>query len=186
MIVDRCFDLLDRLGRDRRYGDEAVSQLEHALQCAWLAERDGAPASLITAALLHDIGHLLQTDKDAVLRGEDLRHEIRAAEYLKAHFADAVTAPIRQHVAAKRYLTAVDPAYARGLSPASVRSLEVQGGPFTRDDAHAFLTQPFAGAAIQLRRWDDLAKVAGRATPNLHYFRAYAEQSLKGTAASSA
>ena len=120
------------------------------------------------------------------MRGEDLRHEVRAAAYLKAHFADAVNVPIRHHVAAKRYLTAVDPAYARGLSPASMRSLAVQGGPFSREDAQAFLNQPFSGAAVQLRRWDDLAKVPDRATPNLHYFRAYAEQSLRGTTARSA
>lgn len=160
--------------RDRgsaQYGQEAVSQLEHALQCATLAEQAQAPSTLITAALLHDLGHLLHSlGEDAAVQGIDDHHEHRAVPMLRRVFPVAVTEPIRLHVDAKRYLCAVDAAYWQTLSPASKQSLEVQGGIFSPDEAAAFIRQPFAPDATQLRRWDDLAKVPHQPTPTLDHF----------------
>jgi phosphonate degradation associated HDIG domain protein len=162
------------LYRDRgqaQYGGEAVSQLDHALQCATLAERSGASAELIAACLWHDLGHLIHhLGDDAAQRGIDDRHEYRAIPVLEKLFPPAVTTPIRLHVAAKRYLCAVDQRYWSCLSPTSKHSLKLQGGPFTEAAAAAFIQQPYAAEALQLRRWDDLAKVPQYPTPDLDHF----------------
>ena len=158
---------LERLYAERgalHYG-EGVTQLEHAVQCAALAEEDGAPPSLVAAALLHDIGHLFD-DESAVTGAErDLRHEIAGAQALKGLFGQAVRAPIALHVAAKRYLCRREPAYFDALSPASQASLILQGGPFDPAEAEQFERQPFWLEAVALRRWDDIGKredLAGR------------------------
>lgn len=156
------------------YGGEAVTQLEHALQCATLAQDAGARPELITAALLHDIGHLADKTDD---RREP--HEELAGALLGPLFGAAVTEPIRLHVDAKRYLCAMDPVYWTGLSPASKRSLEWQGGPFSEKQAVAFIAQPFARDAVRLRQWDDAAKVEGAVTPALAHFVAIAQATAK-------
>jgi phosphonate degradation associated HDIG domain protein len=181
-IVDDLIALLER-GRGREYGDERVTQYEHALQCALLAEAEGVEPSLVVAALLHDIGHLLDDDaRGAIARGEDAHHEVRAANFLQDWFEPAVTLPILLHVPAKRYLTATDPRYLAHLSPASVRSLGVQGGPYTATEVEEFMAQPLAGCAAQLRRWDDNAKVIDAPIPGLAYFRPQLEACVrKGT-----
>jgi len=162
------------LYRDRgqaQYGGEAINQLEHALQCATLAEADGQSAELIAACLLHDLGHLIYPlGDDPALRGIDDRHEYRAIPVLEKRFPAAVTGPIQLHVEAKRYLCAVDEDYWGALSTASKRSLELQGGVFSSAAADAFIQQPHASAAVQLRRWDDQAKVPHLATPDLEHF----------------
>jgi phosphonate degradation associated HDIG domain protein len=165
------------------YVGEAVSQREHALQAAWAAERDGASPALIAAALLHDVGHLLHDlPEDCALDGIDSRHEERGRAWLAAHFGPAVTEPIRLHVAAKRYLCATNAAYRDALSPASVRSLQLQGGAFTPEEAAEFIRQPFAAEAVALRRWDDAAKVPGLSVPGLGHFRPRLEAALAVTA----
>jgi phosphonate degradation associated HDIG domain protein len=141
----------------RSYG-EGVSQLEHALQTASLAQADGAPASLVVAALLHDIGHLRVREADAVER--DHRHEAIGPQMLAGLFGPDVRAPIALHVAAKRYLCAREPGYHEALSPASQASLALQGGAFDEAGADAFERRPFWREAVALRRWDDLAKRA--------------------------
>lgn len=168
--------------RDRghgQYGGEAVSQLEHALQCATLAEAAGQSAELIAAALLHDVGHLVHhLGDDIAERGVDDRHEYRAIPILENLFPAAVTTPIRLHVAAKRYLCAVDEGYWAELSDASKLSLELQGGIFVKEAAAAFIQQPYAADAVALRRWDDLAKVSNLATPDLQHFTPLLEAAL--------
>jgi phosphonate degradation associated HDIG domain protein len=160
------------------YGGEAVSQLEHALQCATLAAAAGSSAALITACLCHDLGHLVHSlGEDAGDRGIDDRHEYRAMGVLRSLFPEAVTEPIRLHVEAKRYLCATDSHYWAGLSPASKTSLELQGGIFSTEAANAFIQKPYAGDAVQLRIWDDQAKVPGKATPDLKYFQPYLAES---------
>jgi gamma-butyrobetaine dioxygenase len=177
-VIARVLELLDKHGGGL-YGGEAVTQREHALQAALAAERADADPALIAAALLHDIGHLLPEshvgdgDKDF-----DLRHEAAGAAWLAEHFPPEVVEPIRLHVAAKRYLCFTEPGYWEGLSPASRASLRVQGGPFTADEARAFLAQPHAAAAVELRRWDEAAKVPGLPTPRLDYYRSYLEAVL--------
>lgn len=162
------------LYRDRgqsQYGSEAVSQLEHALQCATLAEQAGQTDELVVACLFHDLGHLIHPlGEHPAQRGIDDRHEYRAIPVLEQMFSSAVTRPIQLHVAAKRYLCAVDQSYWDSLSAASKRSLELQGGVFPPAAAKAFIQQPDAEQAVQLRRWDDLAKVSGLATPDLAHF----------------
>ena len=155
----------------RRYDGEGVSQLEHALQCAALAEAGGASEDLIAACLLHDLGHLVHEAEEAAdRRGGYGRHEFRALRMLRRHFAEAVLTPIRLHVAAKRYLCAVQVGYWDGLSQASRVSLQLQGGIYSSDEAAHFIRQPYAHDAVRLRMWDDRAKVRGRATPDLFYY----------------
>ncbi|MBT9314683.1 phosphonate degradation HD-domain oxygenase [Leptothoe spongobia] len=169
--LNQILDLYRTRGQ-AQYGGEAVSQLEHALQCAMFAEDAGEFPELIAACLLHDLGHLVHYLGDDPARlGIDDRHEYRAVPVLEALFPDTVTTPIRLHVAAKRYLCAVDNTYWDSLSPASKLSLELQGGIFSQAMADAFIAQPNAQSAVKLRRWDDLAKVKDLKTPDLEHFQ---------------
>lgn len=144
---------------DQRY-DEQVTQLDHALQTAALAAREAADDELVVAALLHDVGHLLELRAGTTGPGEvDARHEAIGAAYLDALFPPTVTQPIALHVRAKRYLCAVDRGYHGALSEGSKRSLEKQGGPLDERQVVAFESLPGHAAAVRLRRWDDLGKV---------------------------
>lgn len=155
------------------YGGEAISQLEHALQAGTLAEREAAQPALVVAALLHDVGHLLnELPEDAAQEGIDDRHEILAAAWLGRRFGPGVSEPVEMHVDTKRYLCAVDPDYLATLSPASQLSLRVQGGPLTKEEVVAFERRPFFADAVRLRRWDDAAKIVGAETPPLDHFAA--------------
>lgn len=176
-IIDEIFANMATRGHEM-YGGEAVTQLQHALQCAVLARQAGSAPGLVTAALLHDYGHLVADDDGMAERGIDLLHEEVAAEHLARWFGPEVTEPIRLHVAAKRYLCAVDPDYLAGLSPASAASLRLQGGPFTPADAATFIERPHATDAVRLRIWDDLAKDVEATTPPIGDFRPEAEASL--------
>jgi phosphonate degradation associated HDIG domain protein len=153
---------------DIAYAGEDVSQLEHALQTARLAALEGAGAALITAALLHDVGHLLhpatRRGGSPTTHGIDDRHQLAALPLLRSRFGSEVLEPIRLHVDAKRYLCATRPGYARSLSADSIRSLALQGGAFDPAQAGAFISQPWAAQAVRLRLWDDAAKVAGLPT----------------------
>ena len=156
----------------RRYGGEAVTQLEHALQAAVWAQAADAEDSLVAAALLHDVGHLIDREPEvAMAEAVDDRHEDLGARLLAEWFPLEVSEPVRLHVAAKRYLCACDPAYFDRLSKESRRSLALQGGAFAEREAAAFIAQPFAEAAVRLRRWDEAAKVPEARTPDLESFR---------------
>lgn len=168
--VQLLLDLLETRGNESYFG-ERVSVLEHSLQAAHFAEKAKAPCAEVTAALLHDIGHLLhQENEDAADRGLDTKHEEVGCEYLRQYFDDSVIEPIRLHVAAKRYLCAIDAAYLAQLSESSVKSLNLQGGPMSELEAEAFLASPFARSAIRLRRWDDEAKVEDMSVPRLPHY----------------
>jgi len=170
VTIEALTDVLEQQGAEQ-YGSERVSQLQHALQCAWLAEKEEHDVSLIAAALLHDIGHLRhQFGENHVLRGIDDRHEDIGYKYLSQHFPDAVCKPVQMHVDAKRYLCAVDTHYLETLSEGSVRSLELQGGPYNNIEAANFIQKPFAREAVKLRIWDDLAKEPDLETPPLSHF----------------
>ncbi len=176
--VDEIFALFAGHGKAAYFGED-VSQEEHALQAAHFAAREGAPESLVVAALLHDIGHLIDAREDAADHGIDARHEDAGCAWLARHYPAAVTEPVRLHVAAKRYLCSVDPDYLRGLSTASVKSLQLQGGPFTPEEADAFRALPFGEDAIRLRHWDDEGKIVGLAVPGLAAYREALERQLK-------
>jgi [1-hydroxy-2-(trimethylamino)ethyl]phosphonate dioxygenase len=169
--IDRLFDILGRAGA-AQYGNERVTQLDHALQCAQQAEAAGAPPALIGAALLHDIGHLVHKfGEDAAVRGIDDRHERLGSKLLAKWFVPELSEPVALHVDAKRYLCATEPSYNAMLSPGSVRSLALQGGAYDTAGAAAFRARPYAEDAVRVRRWDEAAKVLGRPTPDLEHFR---------------
>lgn len=170
-LIDRIIELFEERGNSL-YGGEAVSQTEHALQAALAAENEGAEPALVAAALLHDLGHLLHhLPEDSAEHGIDDHHEDLACRWLERHFGPEVTEPIRLHVAAKRYLCAEEPGYHEALSDASRLSLEIQGGPFSPEEAEELRDHPQGPSAIRLRRWDDLAKVVGLKTPDLAHYR---------------
>lgn len=168
---------LFQLRGDSEYGGEAVTQLEHGLQAALLAEEEGASAELIVAALLHDVGHLLHDlPDDAPEQGVDDVHETSGKNFLRKIFPDAVVEPIALHVAAKRYLCAVDGDYMAKLSEPSQVSLGLQGGPMNSEEVQQFEAGPFFKDALRLRYWDDTAKVADLETPTLEHYARYMQQ----------
>jgi phosphonate degradation associated HDIG domain protein len=174
-IIDEIFSLFENRG-DEAYFGEPVSQTEHALQAAYQAESERAPDTLVVAALLHDIGHLVHgLSEDVADSGVDGRHEAVGEAWLSRHFGPEVAEPVRLHVAAKRYLCAMDAAYGEQLSPASVQSLALQGGPFSPAEVKAFEQNPLFREAVRLRRWDDAAKIPGLKVPGLEHYRARLE-----------
>lgn len=169
--VEEAFALLESGGGAAYFG-EPVTVLEHSLQAAWFVQRGGGQNTLIAAALLHDLGHLLHTEgEDAAARGHDTQHEELAVAALGDHLPASVLDPIRMHVAAKRYLCSAEPDYMVALSPSSVESLSLQGGPMSAAESEAFLALPHARQALALRRADDAAKVRGLKVPQLDTYR---------------
>jgi len=183
--LDEILALYERWGTE--HYDEELSQLDHALQTAALAVAANATDPLVAAALLHDVGHLLDLAQHGGAGGAggetdvDLGHESSGSKYLAALFPPTVTAPIALHVRAKRYRCAVDPAYHAGLSSGSQRSLELQGGPMTADESTSFEQNPGFEASVQLRAWDDLGKVDGLDVAPLTSYRPLLEQLLIAT-----
>jgi phosphonate degradation associated HDIG domain protein len=176
LAFDDIAALFDAKGA-RAYDGEDVSQLEHALQTAALAEADGASAALVTAALLHDLGHMLNDQGETpTMRGVDDVHQYAALPFLRGLFGDDVLVPIQMHVDAKRYLCAARPDYHDALSEDSKRSLKLQGGVYSNEDADRFIRTPFAADAVRLRIFDDRAKRPGAATPPLSHFLQIARQ----------
>ena len=176
--VATLFSYMEKRGQS--FYDEVVTQLEHALQCAALAQQNDASPTLITGALLHDIGHIIldEHNADRAFLDTDLTHEEVGAQYMQPFFPDAVTTPIRLHVPAKRYLCTVDTSYHDGLSEASKRSLRLQGGVMSDAERNAFEQIPHFQDALTLRRWDDLAKVKGLETAELATYRDIVQQCL--------
>jgi len=161
------------------YG-ETVTQVEHALQCAQLAEEGGAQPPLVVASLLHDLGHLLADPEKDV----DDVHQYLALPFLRGVFPDSVLEPMKLHVDAKRYLCTVEPGYWDTLSKASKYSLVLQGGPFDEKQVRKFRARPYAQDAVQLRVWDDFAKIAGKPTPPLSRYTAFMQECAAVTAPS--
>lgn len=178
-VMQSIFDAFERRGL-LRYGAEDVNQLQHALQSAQLAVEDSASPALVSAALLHDIGHILS---DAEMPGDcrqnlDDQHESVGYQFLKNHFGPAVADPVRLHVVAKRYLCTTEPGYVDRLSPTSLKSYEDQGGAMSAEQRRKFEAEPYFEDAVRLRRWDDAAKDASATTPRLEDFAHYLETTL--------
>jgi len=180
-VIDQVLRLFAERG-DSEYGGEAVTQREHALQAAYFARKTGASAALVTAALLHDVGHLLHDlPDDAPDQGVDDRHEELGRRWLSGWFGPDVVEPVRLHVNAKRYLCAAEPKYMERLSEPSRLSLQLQGGPMSGAELEEFRASPHFSAAVSLRRWDDAAKVPGMAVPDVNEYVAILEEALKWT-----
>ena len=172
-LVAMIGDIIEGKGH-RQYGLSAINQTAHALQAAWLAEQSSCDAALITACLLHDIGHMVHDlGDDPAKHGIDDEHEKLGHAWLARWFGPEVTEPVRLHVAAKRYLCAAEPDYFSKLSPDSVRSLALQGGPLSADELAAYRANPYSEAATRLRRFDEAAKVKDLATPPVAHFLPY-------------
>ncbi|WP_298865351.1 phosphonate degradation HD-domain oxygenase [uncultured Gimesia sp.] len=178
-IVEEIKRLFNDKG-NAMYAGEPVTQTEHALQAAYSAEHAGESPELIVAALLHDIGHLLHKhDENCATQGIDDLHETIGAQWLIQYFQQEVTEPIRLHVDAKRYRCATDKQYHSQLSPASVLSLQLQGGPFDQREVELFENNRWAESALRLRSWDEAAKIPDYETPELEYFLTYVQSVLK-------
>jgi len=178
LTLDDIRHLFARHGQCQ-YSGEPVTQLEHALQTALLAEQAGADDELVTAGLLHDLGHLLNDQGETpTLRGVDDAHQYFAIPFLRGTFSDRVLDAIRRHVDAKRYLCATRPEYWAGLSDDSKRSLALQGGIFDATQSADFIALPHARDAVSLRLWDDLAKQPGLPTLGLEHYLARAQRCL--------
>jgi predicted HD phosphohydrolase len=177
--VDALFEFM--LAHGDSFYDESVTQLEHAVQAAHLARRSQAPLEQVVGALLHDIGHfwLDEHNGQSDFLKKDWCHEDVGARCLEQLFGKEVTEPIRLHVPAKRYICTVDAAYFDGLSNASKRSLEIQGGLMTPTEVAEFEANPFCEIAVRIRRWDDGAKVRGWVVPGLGEYRREVERCLK-------
>jgi phosphonate degradation associated HDIG domain protein len=170
-VADEVIAIFADKGRSAYFGED-VSQLEHALQAAYLARQERASDALIVAALLHDIGHLVEEiPEDIGDLGIDAKHEERGYIWLAARFDKEVVEPAFLHVSAKRYLCATDATYMGNLSAASVQSLELQGGPMTSAEVKAFESNDYYREAVALRHWDDKAKIVNLETPSLESYR---------------
>ncbi|TWT32144.1 HD domain-containing protein [Blastopirellula retiformator] len=157
---------------DQTYGEQ-VTQRQHALQSAYFAEQAGAGDAMIAACFLHDFGHLITGKEESIAeQGIDAQHEELGARFLARHFPPEIVEPGRLHVAAKRYLCATDAAYYEDLSPASLQSLQLQGGAMSTAEIADFESGPFFQAAIELRRFDDLGKEPDLETPPVEYYLA--------------
>jgi gamma-butyrobetaine dioxygenase len=189
-VVGSSVDPADAVGRigslfaneaAANYLGEAVTTAEHMVQAAVRAEALGAGPAVVAAALLHDVGHFLRATTGGLAVGEagepgspvadrPVEHAPDGARWLAQWFGPAVTEPVLLHVEAKRYLVAVEPEYRASLSLASLRSLGLQGGPMSEDEAAAFAARPHAGDAVLVRRCDEWAKDPELETPGLDHY----------------
>lgn len=169
-IIEYLRELFASQG-DQEYLGEQVSMATHMLQAAMFAEQQGASDTEIAAALLHDVGHFANTlDASVAEQGQDAYHEDAGADFLSRFFAPEVVEPVRQHVATKRYLCAVDPAYFDRLSPASVHTLELQGGPMNAEEVSDFERNPHLQACIRVRKWDEAGKDPALPHPDFDHY----------------
>jgi phosphonate degradation associated HDIG domain protein len=181
--ADEIMALYARCGAQAYFG-EAISMTEHGLQAAYFAQQSHAPDTLILAALLHDVGHLTESVADDIADWtKDARHERSGSRWLAGRFGPEISEPVRLHVPAKRYLCATEPAYFRELSPASVTTLKLQGGPMSATEVAAFEAEPYWRDAVRIRRWDDQGKVAGLKTPGFEHYRAMIDRLARPAAA---
>ena len=184
-VADEVLAIFEKKGESAYYGED-VSQLEHALQAAHWARQDGASDTLVVAALVHDIGHLLEDiPEDTADLGMDAKHEEIGEKWLAARFGKDVFEPVYLHVGAKRYLCATDSTYFGKLSAASIQSLALQGGPMTATEVKEFEANEFYREALALRTWDDKAKLPGFVTSSLGEYREMVNQVAARRAASS-
>jgi phosphonate degradation associated HDIG domain protein len=176
MIADEILSIYANQGAGAYLG-EPVSVNEHALQSAYFAEAAGASGALVLAALLHDIGHLIEPAPDDIAEWQsDAQHELTGSRWLARHFGPEVYEPVRLHVPAKRYLCATEASYTKALSPASIITLKLQGGPMSPAEIAAFEAEPHWREALVVRRCDDQGKLQGLRTADLEHYRPLIER----------
>lgn len=173
LITDEIMAYYENHGGEE-YAGEKVTQLEHMVQAAELAEAQGYDEEVVLAAFLHDIGHICEArhgDNEMDGFGIKDHEEIGASFLLGKGFSKKIVRLVESHVEAKRYLTFKNPEYYQQLSDASKKTLDYQGGPMTREEAEAFETYPLFDLIIQMRRWDEQAKIEQKPLPDLEKFR---------------
>ncbi|XP_076354089.1 2-amino-1-hydroxyethylphosphonate dioxygenase (glycine-forming)-like [Tachypleus tridentatus] len=163
-VVNKVFTLFEKYG-NRDYLGEPVTQTQHMLQCARLAENGGFPTEVVLGALFHDIGHLVGMDEDldTMVTNETClgaqSHEVVGERFLKElGFPSTITDLVRGHVDAKRYLVFSNMEYYKKLSDASKLTLVHQGGAMTPEEAQVFSNSPSFDSILLIRSWDDQAK----------------------------
>jgi [1-hydroxy-2-(trimethylamino)ethyl]phosphonate dioxygenase len=178
-VIDEIHNAFHTHGSSQ-YGNESVTQLQHALQCGQCAIDTQSSAQLVTAALLHDIGHILSDEKMPTSTDQNLddKHEDKGYQFLLRHFGTEVADPVRLHVVAKRYLCTKDPDYQKKLSPTSLKSFFDQGGPMSYEEQKQFESEKHFENAVRLRQWDDIAKDCQATTMELSAFEPYIKSSL--------
>ena len=182
-IVDFIGDIFARRGAEEYLG-EPLTISQHMLQCANCAVQDGEDEELVAAALLHDIGHFTnEFPDDAADQGIDALHEEAGARVLERFFSPLIHDCVRYHVAAKRYLCATDDSYFGKLSPASVHSLNLQGGPMTEAEAEEFAQNPHLEAILKVRIWDDVGKNPDDVVPGFDHYRGLLQRIVDAHAA---
>ena len=165
----------------RPYGLSLINQRAHAVQSGERARQQGLSDAMITACLLHDIGHMVhQLGEHPASQGIDDQHESLGASWLSRHFPPSVCEPVRLHVAAKRYLCTVEPLYRGRLSRDSIESLALQGGLMSSEEVTAFESETYGRDAVTLRRFDELAKDPHAPAIAFAGFRAYVLRTLTG------
>jgi phosphonate degradation associated HDIG domain protein len=172
-IADEIIHLYTLYGEEE-YSGEKVSQLEHMVQAAQLARAQGYNDEVVLAAFLHDVGHIAEkhTVNNSMSSYGIKDHEAIGAAYLSAlGFSSTLTRLVASHVAAKRYLTLREPGYYDKLSEASKKTLEYQGGPMSDDEADIFEEDALFREIVQMRRWDEEAKIEHQPMPPLHVFK---------------
>jgi phosphonate degradation associated HDIG domain protein len=180
--TDEIMGLYESYG-GAEYAGEKVSQLEHMVQAAQLAEAQGFDEEVILAAFLHDIGHISEAARgDNEMDGFGIKdHEELGAEFLREKgFSKKIARLVESHVEAKRYLTIKDPAYYAQLSEASKKTLEYQGGPMSEEEAAAFEQYPLFDLIIRMRKWDEEAKIENQPLPDLRHYRRMMLHHLQG------
>ena len=171
-IADEIMTMYNKHGGEE-YAGEKVSQLEHMVQTAQLAQQQGFDEEVILAAFLHDIGHICEAAQgDNEMGGYGIKnHEEIAAGFLSEKgFSEKIIRLVQSHVDAKRYLTCRFPRYYDQLSDASKKTLEYQGGKMTKEEAAAFENDPLFELIIQLRKCDEQAKIEDQPLSQLEYY----------------
>jgi predicted HD phosphohydrolase len=164
--VDSLLAALD----DHLGTDDVVSAIDHALQCAALLALD-APndAELQIAGLVHDVASSMQPRPTG-------DHAAVGAGLVRDLLGDRVADLVGGHVAAKRYLVTVEPAYRMVLSDNSTATLAVQGDAMGVQERLGFEGSALRDEWIRLRRADDRAKVVGASVPGLDHWRPVVER----------
>lgn len=177
-VIKHIFEIFTEKGGNAYVG-EPVTQLEHAIQAALAAKRHKSRPELITAALLHDIGHFLHDyPEDCADNHIDSQHEKTGEQFLRQYFKAEVAELVKHHVNAKRYLTATNPVYQQALTGASYKSLQLQGGPMNENEISEFESHPLFNDILLLRRWDEAAKIQNKKLPSITEFLPYLQASL--------